>query len=230
MRRYAFRIVVLVLSLGAVLAWWYWPETPAQRVHRLLRGFDRLPRGKLDFSFFNLFVSSKALHAEWSRLGPEAVPALVEALNNDRYPMRYLAAERLAEIGDPTALTGLIQALQDYDFGVRMWAAHALGAMRASEGVEPLIHRLEDQESCVRRAAAKALGQCRDKRAVEPLIRLLHDEEWWTRVQATVALGSLGDRRAIDPIRQLLERDNTDSIRQEGQKAMSKLGADRPAR
>jgi HEAT repeat protein len=223
-------VVVLVLPLATFLAWWYWPETPIQRVHRLLNRFDSRPKGKFDLSISGLFASSPTVDAEWDRLGSDDVPALVDALNDDHCPMRHLAAGRLAEIGDPSAVPGLIHALRDHDFVVRMWAVHALHDMRDSRAVDPLIQCLEDEATCVRSAAAKALGPYQDNRAVGPLIRLLRDEDWWTRVEAVVALGRLGDSRAIEPIRQVMQWDKTDDIQKEGQKALLNIGAKNPAK
>jgi HEAT repeat protein len=219
---------VLCLAVGALafLTWWCWPETSSQKVHRILRQKDSLPKGKFNISIS--FVNSNAIDAEWNRLGPEDVPALVEALNDPQCPMRYLAAGRLGEIGDPRAIPGLIQALDhNHGFIVRMWAAHALGDLRDSQAVEPLIQCLEDEESCVRSAAARSLGKIGDQRTVEPLIRLLWDEEWYVQMEAIMALGRLGNRRAIDPIRQRIEEETGQtSIRQDGQKALMKLGAE----
>jgi HEAT repeat protein len=225
-RRRIIGIGLLVVPSLAITAWWVWPETPQQKVRRLLREIDSLPTGKFDISLSSLLGrSGKRIDAEWQRLGPESVPALVDALNDNRgSSMRYLAAGRLSEIGDLSAVPGLIQALQDCDFIVRMWAVHALGDMGDLRAIEPLIQRLEDEASCVRSAAAKALGRLGDRRAVRPLIRLLADEDWWTRVETTTALGCLGDGNAIDPIRHLMMNDKTDSIREEGEKALRKLG------
>ena len=232
MSRQSFLAVVLLVALGGILAWLYWPETPLNRVHRLLRRFDSLEQRerKFDPSLSSLFADNwrESLEAEWDGLGPEAIPALVEVLNDNRYPMRYLAARRLAEVGDPGAVPGLIRALRDHDSVVRSEAADALGEIGDHRAVEPLIHCLEDDENGLRSEAAMALGKCRDERGVEPLIRLLHHESWWTRVKATVALGCIGDRRAADPIRQLMDRDETDSIQKAGKEALRKLGAGNP--
>jgi hypothetical protein len=65
-------------------------------------------------------------------------------------------------------------------------------------------------------------------RAVEPLVRLLDDTYWWTRVTAVTALGRLHDRRAVDPIRQWLAKDPTDSVREQGQRALWLLAAGEP--
>jgi HEAT repeats/PBS lyase HEAT-like repeat len=215
--------LILVFAVG-VSIWWGWRESPAQKVPSLLREFEEQPTGK--FEPFNFGRSNQAVHEDWDRLGPEAVPALIDALKNRAGPKRYLAAGRLGEIGDPRAVPVLIEALQDYDFIVRMWSANALGRFHDSRAVEALIPCLQDEASCVRSSAAKALGELGDGRAVGPLLPSLEDDDWWTRVEATTALGRLGDKRAVNPIRQVMARDKTDSIREEGYKALQRLGAD----
>ena len=191
--------MLLVLFPAVLLTWHYWPETSSQKVRRLLLRFDRLPQGRFNLTFS--FDSSNSIYAEWNRLGPEDVPALVEALDDPQCPMSHLAAERLAKIGDSHAVPGLIRALnkEDHGFIVRMRAAHALGELRDSRAVEPLIECLEDDESCVRRTAAEAIGKCGDGRGVEPLIRSLYDEDWNTRIEAMTALGLLGDGELLIP-------------------------------
>ncbi len=220
-------VTVGIMLLGAA-GWWGWHarrEKPSVKVPRLLREFAEVPSGKFEPFYFGR--SQAAIDADWRSLGPESVPALIAALNDPRLSRRYLVAERLAEIGDPRAVPALLAALDDYDFIVRMWAVHALRDLRDPRAIEPLIACLEDKESCVRSAAAKALGGFGDKRAVPPLIQCLerHEhEDWWTRVEAAKALGNLGDTRAIEPIRTVRKWDKTDSIREEGAKALRKLG------
>jgi HEAT repeats/PBS lyase HEAT-like repeat len=216
---------IFVIGLAIVVAGLAKRERPSEKVPRLLKEYSELPTGPFEPFYFGR--SYQAIDADWYRLGPESVPALIASLKNHGLPKRYLVAKRLAEIGDARAIPALIDALEDYDFIVRMWVVNALGDMRDSRAVEPLIRRLEDEESCVRRAAAEALGQFGDQRAVAPLIQCLErheSEDWLTRVEATKALGNLGDSRAIEPIRRVIVWDMNYDMRQEGSKALRKLG------
>jgi hypothetical protein len=64
---------------------------------------------------------------------PEAVAALIQALNHEDSSVRGSAAKALGEIGNPEAVAALIQALNDEDDSVRGSAAEALGNIASSE-------------------------------------------------------------------------------------------------
>jgi hypothetical protein len=60
------------------------------------------------------------------KIGPPALPALIQALQDEEGLVREAAAEALGAIGDPQATPALIQALQDEEGEVRRAAAKAL--------------------------------------------------------------------------------------------------------
>ncbi len=72
------------------------------------------------------------------RLGEPAVPALLEALADDRPRLRIEAAEALLYIASPMAAPSLVEALDDKEFGVRWLAAEALIALKC-DGLVPLL-------------------------------------------------------------------------------------------
>jgi hypothetical protein len=57
---------------------------------------------------------------------PQATPALIQVLRDEKWEVREAAAKALGQIGDPQATPALIQALQDKDWWVRRAAAWAL--------------------------------------------------------------------------------------------------------
>ncbi len=139
-----------------------------------------------------------------SRIGPEAVPYLVQSLNN-RYPnARANAAWALGRIGalgylDPvvagTVVSTLIQALRDKSPIVRANAAGALGTIgpKATKGVPVLIWTLRDESPRVCANAAYALGKIGPGaiKGIPALIRASRDENPSVRGNAVWALGRI---------------------------------------
>ena len=128
----------------------------------------------------------------------EAVPALVEALEDSYEPMRRNAIYALGAIGKP-AVEPLIDALDSEKEAFEMEpilhicdAAHGLAATSAS-AVPPLISALEDERENVRASAAYALGEMGPTaaEAIDGLVSLLTDESEEVRRHATSALGMI---------------------------------------
>jgi HEAT repeat protein len=118
----------------------------------------------------------------------QAIPALIQALQDEDRDVRQAAAEALGQIGDPQAIPALIQALQDEDRDVRQAAAEALGQIGDPQAIPALIQALQDKEGWVRRAAAQALGEIGDRQAIPDLIQALQDEDSDVRQAAAWAL------------------------------------------
>ncbi len=70
------------------------------------------------------------------------VTALIQALNDEHFYVRWRAANALGKIGNSTAVTGLIQALNDEHSSVRSSAADALGEIASPEKLPELTDLL----------------------------------------------------------------------------------------
>ena len=110
-------------------------------------------------------VRSNAVEALGQIRSKDAVPALIQALQDQDPEVHVRAASALVQIGTPktlkalkTAVPDLIQALQDRDKGVRADAASVLGMIGegAKDAVPALIQALRDED--VRSNAKYALG------------------------------------------------------------------------
>ncbi len=145
-------------------------------------------------------VRSQAASALGKIKDPQAVPALIKALQDPKGYVRRRAASALGEIKDPRAVEPLIHALPDPESYVRRKAAAALGKFNDSRAVEPLVKALRDKESEVRAEAVRSLGKINDPRAVEKLIPALQDEKEEVRRTAAIALGKFKDPRAVEPL------------------------------
>ena len=107
---------------------------------------------------------------------PEAVPLLVEALDDDDSQLRIYALWGLGALGDPSALEPLTESLADSDPGIRKTAAYALGELGRSEAEPDLERLLEDPVADVRWNAALSLARLGNDAAVPVLERMLDRE------------------------------------------------------
>ena len=155
------------------------------------------------------------------RMGPrakDAVPALVEALNDPHPHVADAAASALKRIagtpspaaGPPTpvpppgpmgapALIDLVEMLRHEDASLRRIAVVALGETRAvgQDAIPGLVEVLEDKDEAVRREAARALGKIGAVAAVPSLVVALSDAPDLVRVSAAEALGRIGPRATV---------------------------------
>ena len=109
-------------------------------------------------------------------LDPNAVPALLRALDGDDVYVRIVAAEALGKIGNPVAIQRLFATQEDSDPGVRRRVVTALmriglepKARVAAQVVPGLRHALDDPEPAVRWTAEKALRRLNISSAREAL-------------------------------------------------------------
>lgn len=136
------------------------------------------------------------------RIGPKAVPALIEAMQDEDSSMRESAIYALWWMQpqtDPEAtevVLALIKALGDENSDVRVRAADALGQIgpKASAAVPALIEALKDEDSSVRKSAAEALGKIGSETsvAVPALIKALKDEDSSVGSAAAYSLQQIG--------------------------------------
>jgi len=144
------------------------------------------------------------------RIGPPAIPLLVELLRNEEVAFRRFAADAFIDLTPNTELIqpALRRALRDEDSDVAGDAARALGALgkRATPSVAALIKTLSHENSYVRIYAAEALASIGPTAAVatRDLARTLHDPIPGVRWAACEALARIGP--AAEPaVPQLIE-------------------------
>jgi HEAT repeat protein len=116
------------------------------------------------------------------RLGErEALPDLIEALEDASPDVRVVAAAALWRLPDPAAVPALMRRTADAESAVREWSAQALGVIGDSRATPEVARLLSDPERAVRVAAVLSLGRIGDGAALEPLVGYLaaggRDEE-----------------------------------------------------
>lgn len=130
------------------------------------------------------------------RIGPAAVPALIEAVHGTGGEHRALAVELLGLIRDRRAVATLSTALEDRSAAVRASAAAALGRVAEPAAVPALIHTVRaDTSARVAVAASEALGLIGDPGAIPVLREALAADGYrqaHTAAQALLRLGPAG--------------------------------------
>jgi len=104
---------------------------------------------------------------------PEAVPLLIEALDDPSSETRIYALWGLGKTSDPRAVPPLLASLADPDPGIRKTAAFGLGELGDPEAIPGLAPLLGDTVADVRWNAALALANLGSDLGVPELYRML---------------------------------------------------------
>jgi HEAT repeat protein len=129
-------------------------------------------------------------------VGPEAVPALREALDGEHGSgprQQAMAAEVLGLLDDAPAWKVLAARATSDDPELRVRAVRALGRLGVRQSVPPVLARLTAPEQpAIRAVAATALGRIGDARAAAVLAGCLSDPDYWVAHNCAQALAALG--------------------------------------
>jgi HEAT repeat protein len=157
---------------------------------------------------------------QMGRLGVRALPSLIEALAQERFPsLRWIAAVeigRLKRKATPAVAT-LTQALASDDARVRLAAAEALHYIgpAALPAAAALSQRIKDDDERVRVAVAQALGSIGEqaaKDAIPALKQGLQDNTPSMQEASAKALGQMREK-SLDELRYYLMQHPTPAIR-----------------
>lgn len=128
-----------------------------------------------------------------TRIGAEAVPILIDILNNrGATEQREAAARVLGKINDPRAIDPLLAKINDPAWPVRQAVASALGEMGNLRALDKLITALADVELDVRKASALAIGKLGDSKGIAPLVQILKTDHGAIQDVVVEALTMLG--------------------------------------
>ena len=156
------------------------------------------------------------------RIGADAVPPLIEALQTRDQNLLSLYQQILARI--PTAVPLLIKTLGSAHPVIRGRIADVFAINKDRGAVPALLETLKGEFFTVRSRAALALGKIGDTRALQPLLQLLKDPEDEVRIAACLGLGSFKDPSTFDNITNVLLDDPKIEVRQAAAKALGNTG------
>lgn len=129
----------------------------------------------------------------------QAAPHVIEALSDNHWNIRKVAATTLGRLRAREAVPRLVEALGDSKAAVRVEAVIALNHIKPEEALSALSRvLLADNNYEVRKTAATALGNLRDEAAAEALYKALEDENWMVRKAAIDALTNLKVTEAME--------------------------------
>lgn len=150
---------------------------------------------------------------------PAAVPALVQALDDDDSHVRTEAVRALGLLDDASVVGPLLRVFRhDSDSWVRDMAITGLWLLGGPVVIGPLVTSLLDRNepTHVRSSCADALGNIAEgwkldeqprNTAMEALLSALQDEQAEVRLFAALALGKLRDPAAIPALQRVVETD-----------------------
>lgn|GEM_PF-693112 len=130
---------------------------------------------------------------------PEALPALLRALDDPAFGVRQYAARALGLIGDRAATPALVAHSTEPDREARIEIVVALGRLADPRAVEALAGALNDAEDNIRLAAATALGHIPGPASSAALRGIIADDAHPGAVPALLSLGRRGDH-AVTPV------------------------------
>lgn len=159
---------------------------------------------------------------ELIRLGSDAVPALLEALQTKEANLIPHYQQILARI--PSATPLLIKTLKTAHPVIRGRVAEILGINKDRNAVPALLEALQGEYFTVRSRAALALGKMGEPNAIQPILSALKDPEDEVRIAACLGLGYFKDPSTFDDITNVLLDDPKIEVRQAAARALGNTG------
>ncbi len=152
------------------------------------------------------------------KLGAEAVPALMEALQTQDLSLLLIYQHVLARI--PSAQPQLTKALTSAHPVIRGRIIEVFGISKDKALIPVLLDALKSEYFTVRSKALLALAAIGDERTVPDLLPLLKDPEDEVRIAACAAIGKFRDPSTFDEITNVLLDDLKIEVRQAAAKAL----------
>ena len=147
------------------------------------------------------------------KLGAEAVPILIEALQTRDPNLPPLIRQVIARVG-PVAIPALTQTLRTAHPVIRAQVCEILGQIKDRAAIPPLVEAAHSEFFSVREKSAYALGNIKDPQSIQILTALLDDRETEVRVAACLALGQFRDPGIFSKLGDVLLDDHEIEVRQ----------------
>jgi HEAT repeat protein len=158
---------------------------------------------------------------ELIRMGAEAVPALVDALQSKDEGLLPLYQQILARIPSATAL--LVKALREAHPLTRLRAAEVFALSKDKAAIPALLEALKGEYFTVRARAAEVLGTIGEPEVLPELLMAIKDPEAEVRMAGCAALGRFRDPSSIDELADILLNDPVIEVRQAAARTLGDL-------
>lgn len=159
---------------------------------------------------------------------PDAITRLKQALSDDNWYVRGVAAGVLGRRADKSEAASLLPLIRDKNWFVRDEAVGALLSLGGPTDADDLMTLLNSSDGYARARAASALGALNHTAATEALIKALADDQEVVRRSAARALGEIKPASAVSPLIGLL-RDDDAGVRKASAVALGRIGDARAA-
>jgi hypothetical protein len=156
-------------------------------------------------------VARKALETAIIRIGPPAVPSLIEVLKDSTWHVVFSTVTMLGEIKSRDSVKGLMLTAYHIDTRLRLESISSLAKIGGREATAVLIDLLRDNNLAVRQQVIAGLGNTGNKQGLPPLIQLIKKRDMLGKMldlkkEALLAIGRIGDRQALDPLFRMVEK------------------------
>ncbi len=141
------------------------------------------------------------------KIGGEAVPALLDDIDNEDYEIRKFIVDVLGLIKDPAAVNQLCHKLLDENANVAGSAAEALGEISSREAVPALTGAFEKVEDA-RLQAAEALGKIGDPSALDKLYEFMETDDPIVKFAVLEAIGNIGQKDSVPRLMSIVQSDD----------------------
>jgi len=141
------------------------------------------------------------------KIGPAAVPALVEHIAADDHDVRKFICDVLGLIGDDQAIKALCQALWDENANVVCSATEALGEIGSPAAIKDLV-AVADKIEDARLPAIEAFGKIGDPAALDYLYDHLETADPMLLCLVIEAIGKIGRPDSLNHLSVFLNNEN----------------------
>jgi len=180
-------------------------------------------------------ANRKLLAATLARQGSQAIPVLLEYLQDERWYVVRNAATILGDIRDPVVARHLQVLLHHDDIRVCCEGIRALTRIGGSRAVQILLDAIDDEDEEISRQALLSLGVIGDASAVSKLSSLIRRGDFFLKQHgrtrdAIRALGEIGSTDALPTLsgvlnhRRLFKRRPYDELRAAAAQALGDIG------
>jgi HEAT repeat protein len=155
---------------------------------------------------------------ELIKLGADAVPTLIEALQTQDVSLLLIYQQILARISSATPI--LTKSLATAHPITRGHVAEVFAISKDSSAIPALLYAVKGEYFTVRSRAALALGEIGDSSVIPALLPLLKDKESEVRSAACVSIAKFCDPATFDDITNVLLDDPMIEVRQSAARAL----------